>query len=444
MINAIIKIFSATLLSVYIFACNPAKKVQAPENKTINTAKVNIPVAAIPDKAKTDALLTNLLKQYPQHFDSILQHKQDWNVQIIYTQIDRDANNTPQLTNYYFNVNPDNYFYPASTVKLPAAILALQKLNELKVKGIDKNTTMITEAAYSGQTPVYNDPTTADGKPTIANYIKKIFLVSDNDAFNRLYEFLGQEYLNEQLHKKGYKETQLVHRLQIPLSEEENRRTNPVKFLDENNNVLYQQPLVFSKMKYANRKDSLGNAFYKGNELVNAPMNFSKKNKISLESLHDILRSVILPTMVSEKQRFNLTDEDYKLLLQYMSQYPAETSFPAYDVDHYEDAYVKFLLYGSQKGSLPKNIRVFNKVGNAYGELVDVAYVVDFDKKIEFFLSAAINCNKDGVLNDDKYDYETIGYPFMKNLGKVIYDYESGRKRTNTPDLSSFKRIFKK
>lgn len=71
--------------------------------------------------------------------------------------------------------------------------------------------------------------------------------------------------------------------------------------------------------------------------------------------------------------------------------------------------------------------------------MIDVAYVVDLDKKIEFFLSAAINCNTDGIVNDDKYDYETIGYPFMKNLGKVIYDLEAGRRRLHLPDLSIFK-----
>ena len=51
---------------------------------------------------------------------------------------------------------------------------------------------MITEKGFSGQTAVYNDPTTPDGRPTIAHYMKKIFLVSDNDAFNRLYQFLGR------------------------------------------------------------------------------------------------------------------------------------------------------------------------------------------------------------------------------------------------------------
>jgi beta-lactamase class A len=431
------KIFGIWLLMSFI-SCNPVKKVQT--ETSIQPPKT--PTIVLPDGTKTDAFLENILKQYPQYFDSILSHRKEWNVQIIYTQIDRGKNNLPKLTNYYFNVNPARYFYPASTVKLPTALLALQRLNELKTTGITRNTTMITEAAYNGQTAVYNDPTAPDGRPTIANYIKKIFLVSDNDAQNRLYEFLGQEYINDQLYKKGYEEAQIIHRLQIALPEDENRHTNPVKFLDANNNILYQQPLLFNQTKYPDRNDSIGNAHYTGNQLINAPMNFNKKNRINLESLHNILRSVIFPNTVLAKQHFNLTPDDFKFIYQYMSQFPPETTFPPYDSASYQDAYGKFLLYGAQKGSLPKNIRIFNKIGDAYGHMLDVAYVVDFDKKIEFFLSAAIYCNTDGVINDDKYDYETIGYPFMKNLGKVMYDYEVNRKRVYYPDLSSFKLIY--
>jgi hypothetical protein len=76
--------------------------------------------------------------------------------------------------------------------------------------------------------------------------------------------------------------------------------------------------------------------------------------------------------------------------------------------------------------------------------MIDLAYIVDFDKNIEFFLSAAINCDTDGIVNDDKYDYENIGFPFMKNLGKVIYDFEVKRKRSHSPDLSAFKIIYDK
>jgi hypothetical protein len=441
-----VKTYCSLLLLSLTIACSPTKKMKTVEKPrvVIESPVIKPPSEMVDIGTKTDLFLENLLKKYPQYFDSILQHRRDWNVQIIYTQVDRSANNSPKLKNYYFNVNPNRYFYPASTVKLPTAILALQRLNELKDKGIDKNTTMITEAGYSGQTPVYNDPTTPDGRPTIENYIKKIFLVSDNDAMNRLYEFLGQEYLNYQLHKKGYADVQILHRLQIALSEDENRHTNPVKFLDANNTVLYQQPLAFNQTKYAARKDSLGRSYYKGDQLINTPMNFSGKNRIALEDLHNILRSVIFPNSVSPAQRFNLTPDDYNFLYKYMSQFPPETTYPVLDTATFYDAYGKNLLYGSQRGAMPKNIRIFNKEGDAYGHLLDVAYIVDFDKNIEFFLSAEIYCNKDGTMNDDKYDYETIGYPFMKNLGKVMYDYEVSRRRTNTPDLSSFKMVYDK
>jgi hypothetical protein len=396
------------------------------------------------DGTKTDQLIESILNQHGNLFDSIVQHRKDWNVQIIYTQVDRGANNLPRLTNYYYNVNPNKYFYPASTVKMPVAALALQRLNELKNTGITKNTTMITDAGYSGQTAVYNDPTSSDGRPTVANYIKRIFLVSDNDAFNRLYEFLGQEYINENLHKRGYTDAAILHRLDIFLTEDENRHTNPVKFLDASQHVLFQQPLQFNQGDYPTRHDSLGKAFYKNSELINTPMNFSKKNRISLEDLHNILRSLVFPNTVPGKQRFNLTPEDYKFLLQYMSQYPSETNYPPYDTVYYHDAYAKFLLYGHEKGTLPKNPRIFNKEGDAYGHLIDVAYIVDFEKKIEFFLSAEIYCNRDGVINDDKDDFDTIGFPFMKNLGQVFYDYEIKRKRNHYPNLSAIKILYDK
>src|SRR3569833_1033156 len=133
---------------------------------------------------------------------------------------------------------------------MPTAILALQKLNELKIHGLDKNTTMVTEAAYSGQTPVYNDPSSEDGRPTVEHYIKKIFLVSDNDAFNRLYEFLGQEYINNTLHKMGYDSAQIIYHLDICMTEDENRHSNPVKFYDTASKIIYEKPLAISSLVY--------------------------------------------------------------------------------------------------------------------------------------------------------------------------------------------------
>ncbi|HSN60682.1 MAG TPA: serine hydrolase [Ferruginibacter sp.] len=410
----------------------------APKKSTtvVATTVPELSKEAVVVENKEDVFFIDLFKKYTGLMDSMLAHRKDWKVQIIYTQINRNATGIPSFTHHYFNRKNENYFYPASTVKFPVALLALEKLNDLNIVGLDKNAAMITEAAYSGQTPVYNDPNTPNGKPTIAQYIKRILLVSDNDAYNRLYEFLGQEHINTALHKKGYKDVQLLHRLSIFLSDDENRHSNPVSFFDNNNRLLYSQPLRYNRNVYAKRNDLLAKAYYSNGKLINEPMNFSTKNNIALADLHQVLLSLVFPQAVSASQRFNLTEQDRQFVLQYMSQLPSESVYPTYDSSYY-DAYAKFILFGSEKGSMPKNIRIFNKVGNAYGQLTDVAYIVDFEKKLEFMVSATIYCNSDETLNDDRYDYNTIGFPFMKNLGKILYDYELKRKRNFQPDLSS-------
>jgi hypothetical protein len=53
-------------------------------------------------------------------------------------------------------------------------------------------------------------------------------------------------------------------------------------------------------------------------------------------------------------------------------------------------------------------------------------------------LTATIYVNSDNILNDDKYDYDNIGYPFMYKLGQCIYNYELKRSRKHKPDLSKF------
>ena len=390
------------------------------------------------DFAKTDPFLTNLLYRYPQYFSNILNNNNKWKAQIIYTQIDRGQNNNPSFTHHYFNVDKERYYYPASTVKMPVAVLSLQRLNELKIPGLTRKTTMITEDGSDGQTCVFNDPASEEGKPTIEQYIKKIFLVSDNDAFNRLYEFLGQEYINKTLHKMGYNSAQIIHRLSIAMNEEQNRTTNPIKFYNASNKIIYQQPLLRSNLPHHPRQIFLGKGFMSGDKLIKEPFDFSKKNRLALQDLHSMLLSIIFPSSVSKDQRFNLTEEDYHFLYKQMSMLPKESRFPSYDTS-YADAYVKFLLYGGDGAIGNPSIRIFNKVGDAYGFLTDAAYIVDFKNNVEFFISANIYCNSDEIFNDDNYDYDTVGFPFLKNLGKVIYDYELKRQRKTKPDLSSFK-----
>jgi hypothetical protein len=390
---------------------------------------------------KEDAqFLKNLMKQKPEEFQSILKNYKALEVQIIYTQINRDANNRPSFKSFRFNVDSLRYFYPASTVKLPLVLLALEKLNELKVEGLTKETPMFSDSVYSGQLSASKDLSSGNLLPSIAHYAKKILLVSHNEAYNRLYEFVGQKETNETLKKKGYN-IRVLHRLDRPATPDENRHTEAVRFI-ENDKVIFSQPsLVNPDSIRPNRIVKKGRGYIKSQKLIREPFDFTYKNNYPLEEQQEILKAVIFPNDVDPKKRFNLSETDRKFVLQYMSQLPRETLYPEYYKDTaYFDTYVKFLMFGEdKKKEIPSNIRVFNKVGDAYGFMIDNAYIVDFDKNIEFILSVVINTNTDGIYNDNKYEYETIGYPFMKNIGQEIYNYELKRKREHAPDLSEFK-----
>src|SRR4051812_18302619 len=91
---------------------------------------------------KTDKWLQQLLYDNASPLlKHILNAPDSFQYQVIYTEINRDRNNQPHFKNFYFHVDRNQYFNPASTVKLPVALLSLEKLNELNINGLDMNTT---------------------------------------------------------------------------------------------------------------------------------------------------------------------------------------------------------------------------------------------------------------------------------------------------------------
>ncbi|RYG02106.1 MAG: hypothetical protein EOO02_11265, partial [Chitinophagaceae bacterium] len=356
--------------------------------------------------------------------------------QLIYTRIDRDKNNKPHFTDYSYRLNKNEYFNPASMVKMPVAFLALEKLHS--IKGVDKYTSMITDSSYTRQSVVLSDTSSADGMPSVAQYIRKIFLVSDNDAYNRLYEFNGQEFMNKRLHQMGYKDFRITRRF-VTMNEDENRHTNQVRFLKDDS-IIYVQPPAYNTRSFDfSRQIFIGNKYYNREEkLIDSPMNFTTHNNAPLQDLQMIFRSVLFPESVKKKQRFGLTADDYQFLYRYMCMLPSQSDHPRYDTSEFFDSYTKFFMFKSGKTKIPEYIKVFNKTGWSYGFLTDVSYIIDLRNNIEFMVSGVIYVNSDGVLNDDKYEYEQTGYPFFKEIGNIIYQYELKRERKFRPDLSRF------
>ena len=382
---------------------------------------------------KQKKTLEHLLMSHPDQFKKLTDHPEKYRLQILYTQIDRDAKNKPTLTTFSYRSDSNEYFYPASTVKLAASVLALEKLNTLK---IDKSATFLTLKNRPSQLEIKTDSTSHSHLPSIEHYIKKILLISDNEAYNRLYEFLGQRPFNETMRSKGFAGVRLTHRLQTPLPRLENQYTNPIQLVDASGKVLYDQAEIFNERPYGSKMPILiGKGTMNDAGVVEEhPLDFSQKNAYPLQAQHEFLQRLMLPEAFPAEKRFQLNLEDYQFLYRYMSMYPTESKEPAYK-DEYE-TYCKFLYYGAEKNvDLKPHMRIFNKVGDAYGFLLDNAYVVDFDKKIEFIVTAVLLCNEDEIFNDEKYDYESIGFPFYKNLGKVIYEFEANRPKKHLPNL---------
>jgi hypothetical protein len=236
---------------------------------------------------------------------------------------------------------------------------------------------------------------------------------------------------------KGFNGVRLTHRLQTPLTRLENQYTNPIQVVDTSGKVAYDQPEAFNDKPYSAATPILiGKGTMNDAGLVeDRPLDFSLKNAYPLQAQHLFLQRLMLPEAFPKKDQFNLSKEDYQFLYRYMSMYPTESKEPIYQEEF--ATYCKFLYYGSEKNAtLNPSIRIFNKVGDAYGFLLDNAYVVDFEKKVEFMVTAVLLCNEDEIFNDEKYDYDSIGFPFYKNLGEVIYEYELKRPKKHLPDLS--------
>ena len=91
------------------------------------------PVAYLPTKLANDNLIGELMQQRADEFKTILSNPRKYEIQIIYTQINHKENGQAELIQHQYQLNPKQYFYPASLVKLPLSVLALEKCNLLNI-----------------------------------------------------------------------------------------------------------------------------------------------------------------------------------------------------------------------------------------------------------------------------------------------------------------------
>ena len=352
-----------------------------------------------------------IIKKREPQLKPIYKNKENHNLQILYTKVVRDSLGMPSFIQYDYKADNNVYFYPASTMKLPIVALTLQKINELRNTGI--NITVESKILLLSADQITTETTFKD-------LISKVFLVSDNSASNILINFLGYNYFNQQMREKGLNTIVLNHKF------------NPDPYVKNDWKIYTLDRDLISKdetqeiIEHNNLDNLLQGKFQILNgEKVATPFNFKTKNKASLRDLDGVMKRIIYPDLFQEQDRINLSDQDYNFLRYWMSRFTFEDIGIEYQKDSkYFDSYNKFFIYGDSTNTIDRKIRIYNKVGVAYGALTDISYIRDYQKKIEFFLSATIYVNQNQIVNDNIYEYDDVGIPFLAELARQVYKLE--------------------
>ncbi len=323
-------------------------------------------------------------------------------LQIKCSIVKRTKDGVPSCHEDAFRVDHNKYHYPASSIKMPVAILAMEKTNLLENINLDA-------PYYLGTDTIAH---------TLREDIEEIFVVSGNAPYNRLLAFLGYEYINTRISQIGLKNTRISHKLSesgISKNKFDTLHFLTVEGRESIHNVFISRD-DFDQHKIAGLHKGIG--YTKSDSLIEGPFDFSRRNLYSIEDIHNTIKRIYFPELYAEKELFSLTEQQLTFLKKTMSTLPKEKG---YDETEYYDSYGKFLMFGDSKEPIPRHIKIHNKVGYAYGTLTDSAYFIDKENEIEFILSATILVNENEIFNDGVYEYDEIGIPFLAELGRVIH-----------------------
>lgn len=382
------------------------------------------PVACSPPPPAVDTgdpLLDRVLGPLAERHPAVLADPAGRRFQLLIgVPVERDG--ATVLERHGFRVDAE-YFYPASSIKTAAAVAALELLEELQDRGVpaDETTPLVFHPLFEDEVLEDRDPSNLDGGTiTVGHELRKLFLVSDNRAFNRLFELAGRRAVNEALWRAGLASARVRHRLDEPRSAEDNRRSPRVDLLLPGGGVFTLEERRDEELPPNDQPGlAAGRAHLRDGVRIEEPFDFTFKNRISLADLQDLGVLLLRPDLLPDRPRFRIAEPRLALLRRAMAELPRESANPVYPASEFPDHFTKFLLPGLRRAVPPVRLRVAGKTGRAYGFTVENSHAVDTATGRSFFLTAVLYTNPNQTLNDDEYAYEELADSFFADLGEA-------------------------
>jgi hypothetical protein len=312
------------------------------------------------------------------------------------------------------------YFYPASTVKVCACFAALQ-LCAASESELGVRIELDTPYRLQPLSGVDDEPIASSS--TIRVDIRRVCLVSDNPSFNRLFDLVGHQRLNESMHALGLTSVVMNHRLSDPRSIADHRRTAGLRFEIAPGRFvsLLERVSSLDLQNSGVRGLRAGRAHVVGDRSVDGPMDFSRRNRATLRDLHNLLCLIVsAPSKTGDVRTAGIEAPLMAVLRQAMTQYPRESLDRRFDPATYPDHAMKFLLPGLVRVRPLDEWRVTNKCGQAYGFSTDNALVTHLPTGHAAAVTATIYTNSNGVVGVPPYEYEEEAMPYFAALGEAV------------------------
>jgi hypothetical protein len=307
------------------------------------------------------------------------------------------------------------YFYPASAIKPCIALAALEELAELRT---------------SASSPEHGDPSELDARATfvserrpggasVAMLVAGSLVMSDNDASNDLLDLAGFDGFHERMWRQGLKSVHVLHRFG-DAARDDVRVAPRIELMSPSSTDARYDVVVPSRQGTLTIPPSVvagtrvGRSQFVGGRIVDEPMSFADKNRVSLVDLQNLMVGLMRPDLRDTELLPAIGEKEQGVLVDALTRLPSAQGLPkSTDVKH------KPLLAGFERVLPRSRLLVASKSGRAYGFLVDNAYVTDVKTGRAFFLTVAFYGNENGCLNDDLYEY-TLAYSVLADVGELV------------------------
>ncbi len=325
-----------------------------------------------------------------------------------------------------YSFQTENYYYPASLVKIPTALVALEKMERL---GITLDDILVLDTSETCGSVKFVELSRSK-KITFRQMFTELLVVSDNHFYNALYHFVTPEELNKRLKELGHDGTH-IYRAFTGCDKIQQLHTFPYEVRTQKGGLRYEAKDVWMDSSELNNAYTYTENRWFGShhenaegDIVQGPYDMNFMPELPLLELQKMMQALILPNAVEEHLRWSISEEHRTFIMELMQKVPSEIRSCHRDLSKWENNTYKYAV-PSIDGE--RSSRTYSKLGLSYGFASETVYVKSPNGKGDFLLSYSVYVNENDTVNDGKYEYEEVARPFAEKLIDAFILFQSSQ-----------------